>query len=74
MKVFEQFSRIYSISNLSDIHDKQVPTSPAIGVDNMSQETFISMRSEQLDIINRKVLAGTYSLTPYKLKLIGNPP
>ncbi|MCB2382490.1 reverse transcriptase/maturase family protein [Shewanella sp. SR1] len=70
MKVFEQFRRIYSISSLSEIHDKQIPTSPAMGVDNMSQEIFIGMREEQLEIINRKVLAGKYAFTSYRLKLI----
>ncbi|SGZ09737.1 Reverse transcriptase, partial [Moritella viscosa] len=70
MTIFTEFNDAFSIHNLTEVHDKQMVASPSVGVDNMSQEIFLGMRDEQLKIVNRKVITGSYKFTPYKLKLI----
>ena len=70
MTIFTEFNDAFSTHNLTELHDKQIVASPSVGIDNMSQEIFLKMRDEQLKIVNRKVITGSYKFTPYKLKLI----
>jgi len=70
MTVWKQFEENYSIDNLKKVYENIVLISPATGIDNMSHKILWSMLDEQLGIIHKKVIAGDYKFTKYKLKLI----
>lgn len=70
MSVWDEFEKAFSIENLRKIYDENVRLSPATGIDNMTHEKFIYSLDEHINIINRKVMSGTYRFTKYKLKLI----
>ncbi|MCE9884390.1 reverse transcriptase domain-containing protein [Obesumbacterium proteus] len=74
MSVWSEFEKAFSIENLTRIYEENVRLSPATGIDNMTHEKFIYSRDEHINIINRKVMAGTYHFTKYKLKLISKGP
>lgn len=70
MKVRDEFEKNFSDSNLKRIFTEHVVYSNATGIDNLSQYDFRWQLDDQIRIISRKVLTGTYRFTKYKLKLI----
>ncbi|MEX0829997.1 MAG: reverse transcriptase domain-containing protein [Nitrospirales bacterium] len=70
MSVKERFEHHFSESNLKSLHQTHIVLSAATGIDNLSQKTFWPTLDAQIKIISKKVLAGTYKFTKYKLKLI----
>ena len=44
--------------------------SGATGIDNLDQYAFRRQLDDQIEILSRKMLAGTYQFTKYKLKLV----
>jgi len=60
------------------VYTDNVQLSGAIGIDNRNQKGFWPIQDDEISIISRKVIAGSYSFTKYKLKLIskgrGKPP
>ncbi|HFP0478598.1 TPA: reverse transcriptase domain-containing protein, partial [Escherichia coli] len=56
--------------NLKRIYKDIVSLSPAVGVDNMSHETFWRLQKDEIKTIRRKSLSGDYRFNKYKLKLI----
>ncbi|MFA1569027.1 RNA-dependent DNA polymerase [Vibrio tasmaniensis 1F-187] len=70
MKVITEFNRTFSLDNLNNLYQQHIATSYATGIDNMNHQVFREMKDEQISIIERKVLEGSYSFTKYKLKLI----
>ncbi|MDE1485845.1 reverse transcriptase/maturase family protein [Xenorhabdus bovienii] len=72
------FKKHFSVKNLKRIYKDIISLSPAIGIDNMSHETFWKFQKEEIKTIKRKCLLGDYKFNKYKLKLIskgrGKPP
>jgi len=58
------------VEYLKKIFTDHILYSRATGIDNLDQNAFKAQLNEQVDIVSRKVLAGTYCFTKYKLKLV----
>jgi retron-type reverse transcriptase len=70
MTVIEEFEQHFSVDNLKKIFTEHIIYSGATGIDNLDQYAFRRQADEQVEILSRKALAGTYQFTKYKLKLI----
>jgi len=70
MLVRQQFEQYFSESSLKSVYLDYVVFSSATGIDNFSQKKFWENIDDQVEIVSRKVLAGKYEFTKYKLKLI----
>ncbi len=66
----KEFKELFFKKELMHTYEDHVRFSNAIGLDNISQKHFSLIKHEQVEIINRKILANTYNFTKYKLKLI----
>ncbi|MBS9424123.1 MULTISPECIES: reverse transcriptase domain-containing protein [Photorhabdus] len=70
MKVQKQFAKHFSEKNLKQLFEDYVFYSGATGIDNLDPVTFKEQLNEQIKIISRKALSGSYQFTKYKLKLV----
>lgn len=74
----KQFDDYFSEENLTRIFQEVIIYSGGTGIDNINQYTFRSQQKEQIEILSRKMRAGSYDFTKYKLSLIskgrGKPP
>lgn len=70
MSASREFKKNFSKKNLEETFSKYIKSNTAIGIDKMSYEFLSVNKGEILEIINRKVLNGTYNFTRYKEKLI----
>lgn len=70
MTIQQQFNNHFSEDNLKRIFVEHVIYSGATGIDNLDQYAFRAQLDEQIAILSRKMLAGTYKFTKYKLKLV----
>lgn len=73
-----QFDEHFSEENLTRIFQEIIVYSGGTGIDNINQYTFRNQQEEQIKILSRKMRAGSYDFTKYKLSLIskgrGKPP
>jgi hypothetical protein len=73
-----QFDECFSEENLTRIFQEIIVYSGGTGIDNINQYTFRNQQEEQIKILSRKMRAGSYDFTKYKLSLIskgrGKPP
>lgn len=73
-----QFDEYFSEENLTRIFQEIIVYSGGTGIDNINQYTFGNQQEEQIKILSRKMRAGSYDFTKYKLSLIskgrGKPP
>lgn len=78
MSAAKEFRDIFRFGNLGKIYEDRIKDSGAIGLDRVRPMSFQKSKDEQLKIVSRKVLDGSYRFTPYKEKLIskgkGRPP
>ena len=70
MTVKKQFEKHFSEDNLKKIFSEHVAYSGATGIDNLNQYAFRRQLDDQVAILSKKMLAGTYQFTKYKLKLV----
>ncbi|SMC55325.1 Retron-type reverse transcriptase [Desulfocicer vacuolatum DSM 3385] len=70
MTVRQDFEEFLSEIYLKKIYTEHIVYSPAQGIDNLNQKQFNKILDDQIEIISRKTLNGTYKFTKYKLKLI----
>ena len=70
MNIEDQFKGCFSKENLKWVFDNVVSMSSAVGIDGINLEHFRARLEEEVAIIERKCLAGTYRFTKYKLKLL----
>lgn len=68
--IIERFSNHFSEENLKRIFKDHVIFSGATGIDNLDQYAFRAQLDNQISILSRKVMAGNYKFTKYKLKLV----
>ncbi|MGR9594613.1 reverse transcriptase domain-containing protein [Bacillus thuringiensis] len=64
------FKRQYSIKQLENTFDTYIKSNTAVGIDKMTYKCFCEKKDESFELINKKVISGTYKFTPYKEKLI----
>ena len=70
MTIQQLFHEHFSEENLKRIFVEHVIYSGATGIDNLDQYAFRRQLDEQIAILSRKMLAGSYQFTKYKLKLV----
>lgn len=70
MTILQQFEKHFSEENLKRIFVEHIVYSGATGIDNLDQYAFRRQLDEQITILSRKILAGSYQFTKYKLKLV----
>ena len=70
MSHFNKFETIFSKDSLKEIFDKYISHKSSTGIDNRTAKSFANDLGNQVSIINRKVLDGTYKFSNYKQKLI----
>jgi RNA-directed DNA polymerase len=70
MTILQQFEKHFSEENLKRIFVEHIVYSGATGIDNLDQYAFRRQLDEQITILSRKMLAGSYQFTKYKLKLV----
>ncbi len=70
MTILQQFEKHFSEENLKRIFVEHIVYSGATGIDNLDQYAFRRQLDEQIPILSRKMLAGSYQFTKYKLKLV----
>ena len=70
MTVRQDFESHFTEGNLKRIFIDYIAYSGATGIDNLDQYAFRSQLDDQIEILSRKMIAGTYQFTKYKLKLV----
>jgi retron-type reverse transcriptase len=70
MTIKQQFDKHFSEENLKRIFVEHIVYSSATGIDNLDQYAFRRQLDDQITILSRKMLAGSYQFTKYKLKLV----
>ena len=70
MGVRSQFAKYFSEDHLKQIFTDHIVYSGATGIDNLDQYAFRRQLDDQVAILSKKTLSGTYKFTKYKLKLI----
>lgn len=70
MTVKYSFDKHFSKKNLKRIFTDYIAYSGATGIDNLDQYAFRAQLDDQVEILSRKMKAGTYQFTKYKLKLV----
>lgn len=65
-----QFDGYFSIDNLFRIFQEIIVYSGGTGIDNINQYSFRKQLGEQIPILSRKMIAGNYVFTKYKLNLL----
>lgn len=70
MTIGDKFDVYFSVEKLKEIFTNHIVYSRATGIDNLDQYAFRSQLDDQVDVISRKVLAGSYRFTKYRLKLV----
>lgn len=70
LSINKQFYDHFDVENLKAIFNENIIFSGAVGVDNINTFTFVPQQDEQLQIVSRKVLSGTYNFSNYKLSLV----
>lgn len=70
MSASTEFKKYYSIKQLEDVFNVYIKSNSAIGIDKMTYKNFIENKEDLINLINRKVMNGTYKFTSYKEKLI----
>lgn len=78
MNVRKQFEKHFSEENLKRIFTDHIVYSGATGIDNLDQYSFRRQLDDQVEILSRKMISGSYKFTKYRLKLVskgrGKPP
>ena len=70
MSAAQYFYSVYSSKKLNQIYKEKIQYQSSTGMDNISPKDFEGHLSENIQIISKKVLAGTYNLTRYREILI----
>jgi RNA-directed DNA polymerase len=65
-----EFKKYYKINSLESVFNVFIKSNTALGIDKMTYKNFNDNKKEIIELINKKVLIGTFKFTPYKEKLI----
>ena len=58
-------NHIFSIDNINRVYEDSVSQKNIKGIDRVDIDNFSRRKDEQLEIIRRKCLNGTFTFTPY---------
>ena len=70
MKPFKVFKKNFKKRALLRIYEDSIKNKPSTGIDGIGINVFDKRVDDEIDIINRKVLAKTYNFSFYKERLI----
>lgn len=70
MSASSEFRKTFQISALKDIYFSSVKYNSAIGIDRINTRVFERSLEENIAVIRRKSLSGTYKFSQYREKLI----
>lgn len=70
MSAARYFYRAYSPKKLNEIYKEKIQYRASVGMDNITPKVFEAHLDDNIQIISRKVLAGTYNFTRYREILI----
>lgn len=66
----EIFLKHFSHGALHEIVDMHLNEGVARGVDGTSSDAFLKVRDQEINLISKRVISGTYRFSPYRQKLI----
>ena len=70
MSAAKEFAKRFRRKNLQSVYAAKIRESRAIGIDRIRPENLNKTLNQEIDVITRKVLCGTYRFTRYKQKLV----
>jgi RNA-directed DNA polymerase len=70
MTAASEFRKYFSIESLEQLFTEEIRYKSARGIDHLSTSQFENRLSENLEIIHRKTLNGTYQFSQYREKLL----
>lgn len=70
MKPYKIFTKNFTTKNLKKVYEKSIKSKPSIGIDGINIKVFDAKIDNEIELINRKVLAKTYNFSFYKERLI----
>ena len=70
MSAARYFYKAYSPKKLNQIYEEKIQYRASAGMDNITPKVFEAHLTDNIQIISKKVLAGTYSFTRYREILI----
>lgn len=70
MSAAKQFQKVYSKKSLNQLYSDKIQYRASVGMDSVSPKVFETNLSDNIQIISRKVLSGTYKFTRYREILI----
>ena len=70
MSAARYFYKAYSPKMLNQIYKEKIQYRASAGMDNITPKVFGAHLTENIQIISKKVLAGTYNFTRYREILI----
>lgn len=70
MSASKHFEKRFRAKNLRQVYVEKIRESQAIGIDRMRPASLHRMLNQELAVITRKVVDGTYKFSAYKQKLI----
>ena len=70
MSSWKSFDKLLQKDNLVELFNERIHYAKAVGVDGITPEKYGLDLEENLSVLQRKALAGTYRFSNYKLRLI----
>lgn len=70
MRAADSFAARFSAVALKEVFLSEICVKPTVGIDKVTVANFEEHLDDNLDVISRKVLSGTYRFTNYRQKLI----
>lgn len=70
MSAIKEFKSVFSTSGLLEIYLKSIQQGTAVGIDRINRKSFEASLNQNIQIISRKVLDGTYKFSYFQEKLI----
>ena len=70
MSAAQYFYNVYRSESLNQIYKEKIQYRSSTGMDNITPKDFEAHLTENIQVISKKVLAGTYNLTRYREILI----
>ena len=70
MRAADSFAARFSAVALEEVFLSEICVKPTVGIDKVTVANFEEHLDDNLDVISRKVLSGTYRFTNYRQKLI----
>jgi len=70
MSAAKFFAKEYAVDALKELYEQHISLTSAIGIDRLNRSIFETRLDKEIELISKKVIAGTYRFSQYKEKLI----